>query len=269
MEEPTEYAPWVAKHGLRYPYGDCQCGCGQKAPIAKRNDLRDGILKGMPGRYLHGHRARINADALIPDWVDKFGLTAPYGECQCGCGGKTAIATHNDVAQGRIAGKPMRFIKGHHNTKLTAEQAFWAYAVPGNEGECWQWQGPTGARGYGLLIHNGQRYQAHRFSYELHYGAIPEGLFVCHHCDNPPCSNPTHLFAGSHSDNMADMVSKNRSRSPIGEQCHTAKLTEGDVREIRARSLSGVGRLELANQFGVSDSAIDHILAGRSWKHVK
>jgi HNH endonuclease len=81
-------------------------------------------------------------------------------------------------------------------------------------GECWGWRGATFRFGYGKVkLWDGTRTTAHRVSYQIHYGPIPDGMFVCHHCDNPPCTNPEHLFLGTGADNNRDMAKKGRSRN--------------------------------------------------------
>lgn len=79
--------------------------------------------------------------------------------------------------------------------------------------DCWEWVGTKNADGYGLLIWDGKQYLAHRVSYELHRRPVPEGLFICHTCDNPSCVNPAHLYAGTHQDNMDDKVARGRCNS--------------------------------------------------------
>ena len=102
-----------------------------------------------------------------------------------------------------------------HKERKSAAERFWAKVdkTPGQgpKGECWEYKGAKGQ--YKRFWHNGHFVGAHRCSYELHYGAIPNSLFVCHHCDNPPCVRPTCLFVGMHEDNMADMDAKNRRRT--------------------------------------------------------
>ncbi|MDO7847580.1 HNH endonuclease [Hymenobacter sp. M29] len=101
---------------------------------------------------------------------------------------------------------------------LTPEQRFWGM-VRKKEG-CWEWTGYKNPKGYGyLMVKAGKPTGAHRFSYELHKGPIPKGLFVCHTCDNPVCSNPDHLFLGTVKDNTQDMVKKGRSHGQRLTHC--------------------------------------------------
>lgn len=134
------------------------------------------------------------------------------------------------------------------------------------ESGCWEWAGVRDTKdGYGVINIKGRsgRTRAHRFSYEMHKGEIPEGLVVRHKCDNPCCVNPDHLELGTHADNTADSVSK--GRHVHGEKMHTAKLTEQDVLDIRGSSLSSK---ELALKYGVDSTNIWCIRAGKTWKHL-
>lgn len=132
----------------------------------------------------------------------------------------------------------------------------------GPYGGCWEWTGAKGDYGHGL--HN--RSRVHRLVYEAIYGPIPSGLEVCHHCDNPPCFRPDHLFLGSHADNMADMARKGRSRGP--RRPWKKRLTPDSVRAIRAASAAGASRNALGREYGVSAGCIRLVVTRQTWRHV-
>lgn len=93
---------------------------------------------------------------------------------------------------------------------MKAIQRFWNKVDKRTEDECWIWMGAKVNGGYGCITVDSENIVAHRYSWIIHNGNIPAGLLVCHHCDNPPCVNPIHLFLGTNSDNTLDMVEKNR-----------------------------------------------------------
>lgn len=133
---------------------------------------------------------------------------------------------------------------------------------------CWVWLAST-TDGYGNFWFGPKRYKAHRFSYELEYGSVPDGLLVCHQCDNPPCVRPDHLFLGTNKDNAQDRASKGRGRDSKGENSGCNLLTEQQVREIL--NLYGTGDIsqtELYQQFGVRQTAISAIVRGINWSHI-
>ncbi len=138
------------------------------------------------------------------------------------------------------------------------------------ESGCWPWTGGRDKDGYGVIRANGSRScsRSHRVAWEMANGPIPPGLMVCHHCDNPPCVNPAHLFIGTCADNHADRDAKGRGRVPRGEAQHCAKLTESAVLEIRAAFARGQRQDLLAKEHGVTDGAIWAIVHRRTWKHV-
>jgi hypothetical protein len=139
-----------------------------------------------------------------------------------------------------------------------------ARATPGKPNECWPWPHALTRNGYGRVGVGRLLRYAHRLSFEAFNGPIPDGENVCHRCDNPPCWNPAHLFSGTTAENIADRDRKERVCR--GERHHASRLSEDEVREIRASGLSGP---ELGRQYGVSPFTIYKILDGRSWKHVK
>lgn len=135
---------------------------------------------------------------------------------------------------------------------------------------CWLWQRHCNNKGYAKLTVNGRGVYAHRLAYELTHGAIPDGLNVLHNCpggDNPACINPDHLFLGTQQDNMQDCSRKGRSRTPnvafFGERNPAAKLTDGQVDEIRSLLEQGRTQREIAAHFGISQSNVSQIKCGR------
>lgn len=117
---------------------------------------------------------------------------------------------------------------------------------------CWLWLASK-TRGYGKIGVAGIEIRAHRFSYEHYIGPVPDGLCVCHRCDNPSCVNPDHLFIGTQAENMADMIAK--KRNVRGEKSVWAKLSDGTVSEIRAfyrRGVRGRGTKEIAKRYSIS-----------------
>lgn len=190
----------------------------------------------------------------------------PCGYCQCGCGQKTNLARRNDTSKGWVKGQPIKFIFGHNRPYRTLKESFDAYCPRLEASECWEWQGPKNKYGYGVVHFAGKRERAHRVSYLLHRGKIPNGICVCHRCDNRICVNPEHLFLGTSAKNTADMVKKGRQAR--GERQGSSVLTEDKVREIRRLHKSGLGSREIANLFSVSSNTVQHILKGTRWKHV-
>jgi hypothetical protein len=193
----------------------------------------------------------------------------PHGYCGCGCGQKTTIASRNDTKGGKIKGQPLRFISGHNMRAKTKSEMFWRHVVAGHPDECWEWKGARSSApwDYGQVMCDGKQWSAHRLSYTLYRGQIPEGIKVCHSCDNPPCCNPNHLFLGTQADNMEDMEKKGRPSKGIGR--HNAKFTEDGVRTIRRLVAEGVTQGSLARRYGVTKGAISHIVNRLNWKHVE
>lgn len=152
------------------------------------------------------------------------------------------------------------------HTEATLLATFWEQVEKLPSG-CWMWTGYA-KNGYGAISFRDRMLGCHRLSWELHFGPIPEGLMVLHHCDRRRCVNPGHLFVGTGSDNMRDKEQKGRGNHSIGETRPTAKLTEQDVAEIRRLRLSGWKGSELAEKFPCSAAQLLRVARGVAWKHV-
>ena len=157
---------------------------------------------------------------------------------------------------------------GVYERKSTADR-FWEKVEIRGKNECWNWTACTIKNGYGHFGFRGKLYTAHRFSWILTNGQIPEGLCICHHCDNPGCVNPAHLFIGTQKDNIQDAINKNRMVGKKGEENNNSSLTEKQVLAIRAEyKLGNITQRELARKHGVGQRTITCIVNRITWKHI-
>jgi len=148
-------------------------------------------------------------------------------------------------------------------------QRFWSHVTKSDD--CWLWKTGCTPAGYGETFHGGTVLYTHRVSWELAYGPIPDGLSVCHHCDVRHCVRPDHLFVGTQLDNIRDMWAKGRHDPlPIyhGEQNANSKLTENDIRSLRAARAAGARPKDLAIIYGIDRHNVWAICTRKAWKHV-
>lgn len=159
----------------------------------------------------------------------------------------------------------------------TVEERFWSKVdkvssrVKYKGTRCWVWTACKHERGYGLFRIKSKKEYAHRISYEMAYGPITDSLYVCHHCDNPPCVNSEHLFLGTQKDNMKDASNKKRV---IGSKCSMNKGSENNqakLTETQVVSIIKDTRIhrKIAKDYKVNRSTISFIKRGDTWKHIK
>lgn len=146
--------------------------------------------------------------------------------------------------------------------------------------DCWVWMASRHPTGYGQFRFEGRNTRASRVAWILTNGPIPHGLLVCHHCDNPSCVNPSHLFIGTNLDNSNDKIRKGRARwwakgdprnprtvtPPVGSLNPNAKLSHALAAEIRAKyAVPGVTQQQLWIEYGISRAALQRVLHGKTW----
>lgn len=147
----------------------------------------------------------------------------------------------------------------------TLQERFEAKYIPEPNSGCWLWFGAT-RRGYGNFWDTTRPVMATHFALRLVGRPVSPGAFVCHHCDNPACVNPDHLFVGNCKSNTADKVEKKRHL--YGEKHRRAKLTDKQVSEIRQRVYAGETRTALAQEYGVSIAAVSMLCSRITWRHI-
>lgn len=151
--------------------------------------------------------------------------------------------------------------------RVMLERRFMSYVTP--NGECAEWTGGKAGKGYGVFFivkrqGKGIQAYAHRVSWVLNFGPIPQGMEICHRCDNPACVRPSHLFLGTRSDNMRDCVSKGRLRN--GNTRLTAEIATAIKQEYAAGNIT---QQELAEKYGINFRHVSNIALGRRWKGIK
>lgn len=145
-----------------------------------------------------------------------------------------------------------------------AFERFWSKVD--KTGECWLWTAAL-TRGYGQLTYQKRHTAAHRFSWEIEHGTIPAGMIVCHRCDTPACVRPSHLFLGTHADNVRDKITKGRARTGNvrGQNNPSVRNKTVDADRVRTLFASGMKVREIAPLVGVSKSTVSNIIRGKHW----
>ncbi len=166
---------------------------------------------------------------------------------------------------------PLDFYWPANKVRVMLEKRFWDKVSKKSTEECWLWTAGKSANGYGKFWISPDlgEISAHRKSYELAFGPIPRGKFICHKCDVRHCVNPDHLFAGSPLENQQDMIAKGRGKKAKGKDLPQSKLTEENILTIKNRLFMGENCRAIAKDFGVHRITIHDIKTGKHWAWVE
>jgi hypothetical protein len=179
--------------------------------------------------------------------------------CPCGCGHPRTTS----------------YVLHQNRLGIPLDESFWNKVDrSGGTESCWPWVGGRNPNWYGYwypIVKYGLTVYAHRTAWEWDNGPIPKGLIACHHCDNPPCCNPNHIFIGTDADNLADMHRKGRAvsgflRASRGEKNGNSRLNADTVSLIRLRWRNGELIQHLADEHGVTWRSVQLIVLNRTWK---
>lgn len=201
------------------------------------------------------------SDAVVSKLQQFIKANTGKHPCACGCGGFIV-----PKKQHSWAGFPA-MLRGHCNRQDLAAR-FVGFTDKSGPGGCWLWTGAFKRGGYGQLMIANRMVSAHRAAWGLANGPIPPGMHVLHRCDNPPCVNPAHLFLGTNADNSKDKIAKGRQRGPKGEAHPAAKLSDGDVVEIRRRWAAGETQAVIGRDFGATQAHVSQIVTMKTWRHL-
>ena len=158
-------------------------------------------------------------------------------------------------------------MSGHmRHCAVTHEQLFWLHVDKGGPNGCWIWTRYRQRQGYGWVCVQQKYYLAHRLAWEFVNGPVPDGLFVLHKCDNPPCVNPDHMFLGDHQANCDDKIRK--GRIALGERVKRVVLNESKVRRIRELRGNGLNYEEIGRRLACNGAVVRNVCIGKFWKHV-
>ena len=163
-----------------------------------------------------------------------------------------------------------RVIKTGPYAYMTGREKFWMYVDVGPNDDCWEWQGKRYNNEYGDFRLFANSYLAHRLSYRIHNGFLPDNLSVCHTCDNPPCVNPYHLFLGTAFDNSMDMISKGRHNPCYGSRGRQSFLTEVEAAQIKWLAIfTPLQQKEIARMFNIPNhNTVSRIKSRARWPHI-
>lgn len=153
------------------------------------------------------------------------------------------------------------------NHLISRDRLFMTLFIRDGSTGCWEWTGAI-KEGYGIFSVNHKDKLAHRLMYEKYKGKIPQGMNICHTCDNPKCVNPEHLWVGSQAENVADMMKKRRGLKSFGSNHHFSTITDEIAREIKTKLRDGMTIKQVHMILGASYRVVQHIHAETTWRHI-